>query len=66
MIEFTLHPNIYSTGTHKGLRSMLEETWVRTHKPGDGTFYIISGFANFNGGVRFYRHLKSTQKMVVK
>lgn len=55
MIEFTLHPNIYATGQSAGLRHMLEKTWVRRHQPGDGTFYIISGFANFNGGARFYR-----------
>ncbi len=58
MIDFTLHPNVYSTGRLKSLRSMLEETWVRTHNPGDGTFYIISGFSNFNGGARFYRTFK--------
>jgi hypothetical protein len=33
---------------------MLESTWVKGHKPGDGIFYIISGFGNYNGGVRFY------------
>ena len=33
---------------------MLERVWVREHTPGDGTFYIISGFANYNGGVRFF------------
>lgn len=58
MIEFGLHPNIYATGTHKGLRSMLEDIWIRSHKPGNGTFYIISGFANFNGGARFYKTFK--------
>lgn len=57
-MEFSLHPNIYSTGTHRGLRSMLEDIWVRSHQPGDGTFYILAGFANFNGGARFYRTFK--------
>ncbi len=55
MIDFTLHPNIYATGSYNGLRSMLEDVWVRSHESGDGTFYIISGFANYNGGARFYR-----------
>ena len=54
-MEFSLHPGIYSTGRLNGLRSMLEDIWVRSHTPGDGTFYLISGFANFNGGARFYR-----------
>ncbi len=34
---------------------MLEDVWVRRHTPGDGTLYVISGFANYNGGARFYR-----------
>lgn len=33
---------------------MLEQVWVREQTPGDGTIYIISGFANYNGGVRFF------------
>jgi len=55
MIEFGLHPNIYATGNHKGLRSMLEDVWIRSHKPGNGTLYILAGFANYNGGARFYK-----------
>lgn len=58
MIEFGLHPNIYATGSHKGLRSMLEEVWIRSHKPGNGTLYILAGFANYNGGARFYKTFK--------
>lgn len=58
MIEFALHPNIYATGKHRGLRSMLEEVWIRSHKPGNGTMYILAGFANYNGGARFYRTFK--------
>lgn len=55
---FTMHPNVYSTD-HRitNLRSILEHTWIRTHRPGDGTLYIVSGFANYNGGARFYRTL---------
>jgi hypothetical protein len=37
---------------------MLEEIWIRTHEPGSGTLYILSGFANYNGGARFYRTFK--------
>ncbi len=33
---------------------MLERIWVQEHTPGDGIFYIVSGFANYNGGVRFF------------
>lgn len=54
MNELTLHPNVYATGHSKGLVSMLERVWLREHTPGEGTLYIMSGFANYNGGVRFY------------
>lgn len=54
-MQFTLHPNVYFTDPKsKGLLHMLEQAWVRGKNPGEGTFYIISGFANYNGGVRFY------------
>ena len=33
---------------------MLERMWIQEHTPGDGIFYILSGFANYNGGVRFF------------
>ncbi len=58
MIEFSLHPNIYATGKSKGLRTMLEDIWIRSHQPGEGTFYILAGFANYNGGARFYKTFK--------
>lgn len=58
MIDFSLHPNVYSSGTLSGLRGMLEQTWVRSIQPGDGTIYLVSGFANYNGGARFYRTFK--------
>lgn len=45
---------MYATGRPKGLIGMLENTWVTNHTPGDGTIFLISGFANYNGGVRFY------------
>lgn len=31
---------------------------MREHNPGDGTLYVMSGFANYNGGVRFYETFK--------
>jgi hypothetical protein len=68
MFGFSLHPNVYSAGPHPGLLRMLESTWVKGHKPGDGTFFIISGFANYNGGVRFYNtfeeHISKGGKVV--
>lgn len=54
MNELTLHPNVYATGHSKGLVSILERVWLREQPVGEGTFYIMSGFANYNGGVRFY------------
>lgn len=54
MNELTVHPNVYATGRSKGLISILERVWLREHTMGDGTLYIVSGFANYNGGVRFF------------
>lgn len=58
MIEVTVHPNVYATGPSKGLIHLLEKVWVREHTPGEGTLHIVSGFANYNGGVRFYETFK--------
>jgi hypothetical protein len=58
-MQFAIHPNVYNTDPRsKGLLHMLEQAWVRGKTLGDGTFYIISGFANYNGGVRFYETFK--------
>lgn len=54
MIEFTLHPQVHATGHNRGLIGLLERAWVREHKPGDGNLVIVSGFGNYNGGVRFF------------
>ena len=54
MSELALHPGVYATGDCSGLVPILERLWVRQERPGDGTLYIISGFATYNGGVRFY------------
>lgn len=58
MNELTLHPNVYATGHSKGLVNILERVWVREHTPGDGTMFIVSGFGNYNGGVRFFETFK--------
>ncbi|MBN5158538.1 MULTISPECIES: hypothetical protein [unclassified Stenotrophomonas] len=57
-MELTLHPNVYSTGRSKGLVNLLERVWVREHTPGDGTIFVMSGFGNYNGGVRFFETFK--------
>jgi hypothetical protein len=58
-MQFAIHPNVYNTDTKsRGLLHMLEQAWVRGKTPGDGTFYIVSGFSNYNGGVRFYDTFK--------
>lgn len=58
-MQFAIHPNVYNTDPKsKGLLHMLEQAWVRGKTPGDGTFYIVSGFSNYNGGVRFYDTFK--------
>lgn len=62
MNELTLHPNVYATGHSKGLINILERVWVREHTPGDGKFFIVSGFGNYNGGVRFFETFKNHKK----
>jgi Metal-independent restriction enzyme BfiI DNA binding domain len=66
MIEFALHPQVYATGPSRGLVNMLERAWIRDHRPGDGHMVVVSGFGNYNGGVRFYdvfrRHISEGGK----
>ena len=66
MIEFTLHPQVHATGQSRGLVNLLERGWVREHTPGDGHMVVMSGFGNYNGGVRFYdifrRHVSAGGK----
>lgn len=68
MNELTLHPHVYATGRSTGLLPLLERLWVREHISGDGTFYIVSGFANYNGGVRFFpvfrQHIQNGGRIV--
>ncbi|HBL31118.1 MAG TPA: restriction endonuclease [Acidobacteria bacterium] len=66
-IDFAFHPSVYATGEPKGLVHMLERVWVQ-QTPGDGTLYIVSGFGNYNGAVRFLdtfaRHVKAGGQVV--
>lgn len=68
MNELTVHPNVYATGRSKGLVSILERVWLHEHEMGDGTLYVVSGFANYNGGVRFFpvfrRHIEQGGKVI--
>lgn len=63
-MDFMLQPNIYSTKSPAvpNLLSLLEKIWISDLKErnllGSGTMYILSGFSNFNGGVRFYNHIE--------
>ena len=63
MSEFILQPDVYRTGPRHNLLGMLEDLWIRDASVGNGDFYIMSGFGNYNGGVRFYstfkRHIDS-------
>lgn len=53
MNYFSLHPNVYCTNNkHENLPDLLNELWSDSGK--DDQFIIVSGFANYNGGVRFY------------
>ena len=68
MNELAVHPNVYATGRNRGLIPLLERVWLREQEPGEGILYILSGFANYNGGVRFFpvfrRHVESGGRVV--
>ena len=52
-MEFLLQPYVYTTGKSHTLLELLEKMWLNKDLK-QGTIYIITGFANYNGGVRFY------------
>lgn len=54
MSDFLLQPDVYRTGPRKNLLGVLEDTWIHNRTLGEGDFYLLSGFGNYNGGVRFY------------
>lgn len=62
-MEFLLQPNVYSTGKSNTLLDLLDNMWIKNHKVGEGTLYIVSGFANYNGGVRFYPYFTQHTNM---
>lgn len=68
MSAFILQPNVYSTCTEVSLLNLLERVWIREAHFGEGTYYILSGFGNYNGGVRFFstfkRHIDSGGQVV--
>ena len=68
MNELAVHPNVYATGRNRGLISLLERVWLREQEPGEGTMYVVSGYATYNGGVRFFpvfrRHVELGGRVV--
>jgi hypothetical protein len=57
MFQFSLHPKAYHIGPDENLRKMLERIWIKENPDRNGTIFIMSGFANYNGGARFYKPL---------
>jgi hypothetical protein len=57
-MEFLLQPNVYSTAGTSNLLQLLEKLWMKNQSCFGGTIYIVSGFSNYNGGVRFYPFLQ--------
>jgi hypothetical protein len=58
MSEFCLQPDVYRTGASVNLLTLLENVWIRDRNFGEGTNYLVSGFGNYNGGVRFFSSFK--------
>lgn len=54
MSQFMLQPDVYKTGHRNSLLGLLEDVWIRNARLGNGAYYLLSGFANYNGGVRFF------------
>ncbi len=67
-MEFLLQPEVYHTGGASTLLKLLDNMWIKDHTVGAGSLYIVSGFANYNGGVRFYpyftRHVQNGGRIV--
>ncbi|MCL2216101.1 MAG: restriction endonuclease [Defluviitaleaceae bacterium] len=67
-MEFLLQPGVYGTGSTTSLLKMLDNMWLKRHMVGSGTLYVLSGFANYNGGVRFYpyfsQHVQQGGKII--
>ena len=62
---FTLHPDVYSTDAKNKLTNLpdlLDDMWNGEEVKDKDTLIFISGFSNYNGGVRFYdlfeQHIK--------
>jgi hypothetical protein len=68
MSQFILQPDVYKTGHRNNLLGLLEDVWVRNTHLGSGAYYLLSGFGNYNGGVRFFstfkRHVDSGGRVV--
>jgi hypothetical protein len=58
MSGFILQPRVYTTCQDNSLLNVLERIWIHEAKFGNGTFFVLSGFGNYNGGVRFYSTFK--------
>lgn len=54
MNELTVHPDVYATGVSTTLVDLLFKAWTDGPAPRRGDLHIISGFGNYNGGVRFF------------
>jgi hypothetical protein len=52
--ELTVHPDVYATSTGAGLVDLLHRAWTLGPAPRRGALHIVSGFGNYNGGVRFF------------
>ncbi|WP_083523304.1 restriction endonuclease [Methanofollis ethanolicus] len=68
MSEFLIQPEVYSTGRHQSLIGLLEDIWIKNNDLGKGTYYVLSGYGNYNGGVRFFstfqRHIDEGGRVV--
>lgn len=58
--QFLLQPNLYRTGEAEDLFGVLDGLWGegRSRDSQDGAYFLVSGFATHNGGVRFFERFR--------
>lgn len=58
--QFLLQPNLYSTGEAEDLFGVLDGLWADRgdHDPQEAAYFLVSGFATHNGGVRFFERFR--------
>lgn len=66
MSEFTIHPNVYSTGKNNGLLSLLEQIWIKETAPGKVVSSLFRDLQIIMVGCGFMKFLDGILKKEAK